>query len=131
MVCLQAASSRFYRPRRPEESPLHRLLEQRYEEFERVYPQRYQSRYGPWRPSIRKAVLGYLRCGDLHEGFARVRCPECGHDMFVAFSCRRRCLCPSCHQKQALLTGMHVAEDVCAPVPHRQFVFTVPRNLRP
>ena len=31
---------------------------------------------------------------------------------------------------RALLTGAHVAQDVCAPVPHRQFVFTMPRNLR-
>ena len=26
--------------------------------------------------------------------------------------------------------GMHVAEDVCFRVPHRQFVFTIPKRLR-
>ena len=50
--------------------------------------------------------------------------------MFVAFSCKQRCTCPSCHQKRALLTAIHVAEDVCFPVAHRQVVFTIPKRLR-
>jgi len=28
---------------------------------------------------------------------------ECGHDFFVAFSCKLRCICPSCHTKRELL----------------------------
>ncbi len=39
-----------------------------------------------WRPIIERSVTAYLRCGDLHEGFARVRCGDCGHEMSVAFS---------------------------------------------
>ncbi len=50
--------------------------------------------------------------------------------MFVAYSCKQRCTCPSCHQKRTLLTGIHVAEDVCLPVAHRQVVFTIPKRLR-
>lgn len=96
----------------------------------RVYDDRYQKRYGFWRPVIADAVGKFLKCGDLSEGFARVRCPRCHHEMFVAFSCRRRCLCPSCHQKRALLMAQDIAEDLCAPVPHRQFVFTLPKRLR-
>ena len=38
--------------------------------------------------------------------------------------------CPSCHQKRALLTAMHVAEEVCFPVAHRQVVLTIPKRLR-
>lgn len=38
--------------------------------------------------------------------------------------------CPSCHQKKTLLTGIHVAEDVCFPVAHRQVVFTIPKRPR-
>ncbi|MCF7854830.1 MAG: transposase zinc-binding domain-containing protein [Candidatus Pacebacteria bacterium] len=58
------------------------------EEFERVYPDRYQATCGSWRPTTRKAAYEYLQCGDLREGFARVRCPDCGHNLFVAFSCK-------------------------------------------
>jgi hypothetical protein len=50
--------------------------------------------------------------------------------MFVAYSCKQRCTCPSCHQKRTLMTGIHVAEDVCFPVAHRQVVFTIPKRLR-
>ena len=97
----------FYRPRQPWKSPLYRLVEDHFDEFERVYPDRYQERYGFWRPVVSSrpkgdgpaqrgvseasgnAVQEFLKCGDLREGFARVRCPECGHDLFVAFSCTR------------------------------------------
>ena len=71
-----------------------------------------------------------------NEGFARVRCPDCKHQMFVAFSCNGRCTCPSCRQKPgtmlawSLLTAIHVAEKVCEPVAHRQVVLTIPKRLR-
>ena len=38
--------------------------------------------------------------------------------------------CPSCHQKRTLLTALHVARKVCAPVAHRQVVLTIPKRLR-
>jgi len=90
MECAAADNAASYHPRNPRASPLFRLLEEHYAEFERVYPERYQQRYGFWRPVIRKAVLDFLKCGDLREGFARVRCPDCGHEFFVAFSCKQR-----------------------------------------
>ncbi|MBI3373923.1 MAG: hypothetical protein HY017_19535, partial [Betaproteobacteria bacterium] len=42
-----------------------------------------------------------------------------------------RYFCPSCHQKRVLLYGEWVEENILAPVAHRQYVFTVPRLLRP
>ena len=44
--------------------------------------------------------------------------------------CRGRCFCPSCHEKRALEKAGWVGEHVCAEVPHRQFVFTIPKRLR-
>ncbi len=76
------------------------------------------------------AVEATLVLGDLQHGFARVRCPDCRHEFFVAFSCKQRCICPSCAQKRTLLFGLHVAEDLCLDVPHRQFVWTIPKRLR-
>jgi hypothetical protein len=130
VVCPAASLTRVYRPRQPRAPPLWQVLERYFHEFERVYDDRYQKRYGFWRPVIRRTVEKFLACGDLHEGFARVRCPRCRHEFFVAFSCPRRCLCPSCHQKRALVIAQHIARDVCAPVAHRQFVFTIPKRLR-
>ncbi len=119
-----------YRPRDPHASDLWRLMDQHFETFRRVYDERFQAKYGFWRPLIERSVAAFLRCGDLQEGFARVRCPDCRHEMFVAYSCKQRCICPSCHQKRSLLTAIHVAEEVCFPVAHRQVVFTIPKRLR-
>ena len=76
----------------------------------------YQERYGFWRPIIARAVERFLDCGDLKKGFARVRCSKCRHESFVAFSCRGLCVCPSCHQKQALEKAVWVAQEVSAQV---------------
>jgi hypothetical protein len=65
----------FYRPRDHEASPFFKIVRDRFDEFERVYPERYQERYGYWRPVIRSSIDKFMKCGDLKEGFARVRCP--------------------------------------------------------
>jgi hypothetical protein len=129
VACPAASLARVYRPRRPRESPLWRLLDRHFDDFQRAYDDRYRKRYGFWRPVIGRTVEKFPACGDLTEGFARLRCPTCRYEFFVAFSCRRRCLCPSCHQKRALLIARHIARDVCEAVPHRQFVFTIPNRL--
>ncbi len=127
-----AKAAPVYRPRRPRQSPLYRIIEQLFPQFEQLYPERYEKRYGFWRPIIGDVVRRFLRCGDLHFGFARVRRggSECGHEMFVPFSCRQRCLCPSCHQKRALLLADRMVHQICLPAPHRQYVWTIPKRLR-
>ena len=90
MVAVSCPTAPAYRPRQPRVSPLYRLIERYLPEFERTYGQRYAPRYGSWRPIIGHVARKFLRCGDLHFGFARVGCPDCRHEMFVAFSCRQR-----------------------------------------
>ncbi len=48
----------------------------------------------------------------------------------MAFSCKQRCLCPSCHQKRELLWAEWAEEELLAEVPHRQVVLTIPKRLR-
>ena len=105
-------------------------MEEHYEEFERVYPERYEKVFGRFRPVIGKVVRKYLACGDLREGFARVRCPGCGHEYLLAYSCKGRYFCTSCHTKRAAVFAERLNETVLRPVPHRQIVFTVPKLLR-
>jgi len=121
---------KFYRPRDHEASPFFKVVRDYFDEFERVYPERYQKRYGYWRPVIRSSIDKLLKCGDLKEGFARVRCPDCKAEFFVAFSCRQRGCCPSCGQKRALLLAHRLNGEVLADVPHRQWVFAIPKRLR-
>ena len=117
---------KFYRPRDHEASPFFKVVRDYFDEFERVYPEKYQERYGYWRPVIRSAIDKFMKCGDPKEGFARVRCPDCKAEYFVAFSCRARGACPSCAQKRALLLAHRLNAEVLADVPHRQWVFTIP-----
>ncbi len=120
-----------YRPRRPRASPLYRLLEDHFAEFSTVYDERFAHRYGYWRPVIAEVVEKYLACGILTHGFARVRCGACKHQYLLAFSCKCRCFCPSCHAKRLVLWGLWLEESLLADVPHRQVVLAVPKRLRP
>ncbi|MCK4426549.1 MAG: transposase zinc-binding domain-containing protein [Deltaproteobacteria bacterium] len=42
-----------------------------------------------------------LKCGDLKEGFAKVRCtnPDCRKEYLLAFSCKGRWFCPRATSK--------------------------------
>jgi hypothetical protein len=39
-------------------------------------------------------------------------------------------ICPSCGQKRTLLPGEYLSQDLLLQLPHRQFVFTLPKCLR-
>jgi len=125
-----ANAAGLYRPRRPERTVLYRVLAQHFERFVQVYDERFAPTHGPLSRGAQEAVYRYLDCGIFANGFARVRCGECGHDFFVAFSCKLRCICPSCHTKRELIWSQWAAEELLEDVPHRQVVFTIPKRLR-
>jgi hypothetical protein len=101
-----------------------------FEELVRVHEDRYQSRLGYLRPEIRFTIFRYLDCGCLQNAFARVRCDDCGHEYLVAFSCKRRHFCPSCHQKRVIEFGEWFLVDLAVTVPHRHIVFSIPKLIR-
>jgi ribosomal protein S27E len=105
-------------------------VQDHFEQLEMHWPQRYASRYGFWRPYVTDVVYRYLECGDLHFGFARVKCQDCGHEYLLAYSCKRRHFCPSCHQKRVVEFGEWLCSQVLKLVPHRQWVFSIPKRLR-
>jgi hypothetical protein len=59
-----------------------------------------------------------------------VRCPDCCHEYLLSFSCKGRWFCPSCHAKKVVQFGDLLRSNVLYPVPHRQYVFTLPKVLR-
>jgi len=76
-------------------------------------------------------VHSYEDCGIYSCGFARARCPDCAAEYFIAFSCQTRYFCPSCGAKRAAIFGAYLADEVLAEVGHAQWVFTIPKMLRP
>jgi len=128
---VSSGAAGFYNPRRATETPFYRLVAGHFREFKSVYPEKYARDFWVWRGVIDDVVRKFLECGVLDHGFARVRCPQCRHEMFVAFSCKQRGFGPSCHQKKTLNLSCHLTQNVFAHVvPHRQFVFTIPKRFR-
>ena len=123
-------SCRVYKPRRARESPLFRLVEQHLEEFLRVYPERFAKAHGALRPVVERVLRGFMRCGLVEHGFARLWCGTCRTSVLCPFSCRGRNFCPSCAKKKQLLWAEWLQNEVLAPVPHRHLVLTMPRLLR-
>lgn len=125
MGCTPEQSPRggIYRPRNPRASALYQCEDRHASALHAGG--RYQRRFEE------RVIERFLECGDPHRGFARIYCPNCRHDYLLAFSCKARYFCPRCHQKCVLAYGDWVEENVLAPVRHRQYVFTLPKMLRP
>ncbi len=75
---------------------------------------RFARSWGYWRPVVARVVEKYLACGILKHGFARVRCGSCKHEFLLAFSCKCRYFCPSCHAKRLALWGIWLEETLLA-----------------
>lgn len=127
----QTASLATYVPRGP--STLTRIFNAHFSEFAAQYDSLFAKEFGLYRlPRITQVAERFLHCGDYTQGMARITCtnPECGHDFFVPFSCKGFYLCPSCSQKRTLLFANYLADHLLLALPHRQFVFSIPKALR-
>jgi len=119
-----------YKPRRARSSPLFRLVQDHFTDLHAVYEDRFAHIYGDWRPVVREVANKFLACGILDHGFARVRCDSCAHEYLLAFSCKCRYFCPSCHAKRLALWTLWLEETLFSAVPQRQVVLTIPKRLR-
>ena len=125
-----AAARGVYKPRRPQASPLFRLVSDHLQRLQAVYDERFAHVYGPWRSVVGQVADKFLACGILEHGFARIRCDACAHEYLLAFSCKCRYFCPSCHAKRLAIWAEWLDTSLLAPVPHRQVVLTIPKRLR-
>ena len=117
-----------YRRREPEKSLLHRTIREHLRTFLAETEARND---GSGLPRFVVAEFErYLRCGILAHGFARVRCPACGDESLVAFSCKGRGFCPSCTTRRMQGTATHLIDRVLPHVPTRQWVLSLPRWAR-
>ena len=81
-----------YVRRRPEATPLYELVRDNLETlYGAIDDGALQVRIGK---HARKELEGYLQCGVLGRGFARMRCGDCNESRVVAFSCKGRGFCP-------------------------------------
>jgi hypothetical protein len=52
-------------------------------------------------------------------------------DEAVAFSCKGRGVCPSCNARRMVEVAAHLTDHVLPPLPLRQWVFSLPKRIRP
>jgi len=77
-----------------------------------------------------REVEAYLECGLLAHGLVHLQCRDCGEELVVALSCKRRGFCPSCVARRMPDAAAHLVDDVLPEVPTRQWVCSLPWRLR-
>jgi hypothetical protein len=115
-----------YRRREPEKSVLHGIVREHLETF---LEQAALPDGGGYPPFVEREFRRYLDCGLLCNGFARLRCPRCGYERLVAFSCKGK-LCPSCLNRRAGDTAAWLVDHLLPEAGYRQWVLTFPWTLR-
>ena len=120
----------FYRRRTPEKTPLYRIVYRERDNLPRLWEECFQQKYGVLRNEVLETLDAYLNCGILAHGVARAECESCKHSIVIAFSCKKRGVCPSCAAKRAVIFAEHLHDKVLAPVPQRHIVFSIPKRLR-
>jgi len=114
-----------YARRQPELTALHRTLREHWLAF---VEQAEQS--GGLPRFVMREVQQYLSCGLLEHGCALLLCEGCGKSLLLAFSCKRRGFCPSCCGRRMNDAALHLTERVLPQVPVRQWVCSLPWQLR-
>src|SRR4030095_9319295 len=72
----------------------------------------------------------FLTCGVLAHASARGRCERCAFEHLVPSSYKGRGFCPSCGGRRMTERAAHLVDGVIPPVPVRQWVLTLPFQLR-
>ena len=117
-----------YKRHEPEATLLYQVLAREWESWS-VERQADTSR-SPLPAYVTDEVEAYLRCGILDHGFVILSCNGCSGQLPVAFSCKRRGICPSCCAKRASEISTHLIDNVLPKVAYRQWVTTFPYELR-
>ncbi len=123
-----AALTSAWRRRQPEATTLYRVLAEHLATFlARTTDD--ETRY-PLPRFVVRELRDFLDCGQLSRGFCRVYCEACGKDDLVAFSCKRRGICPSCGARRMADTAAWLVDRVIPDVPVRQWVLSLPHRVR-
>jgi hypothetical protein len=116
-----------YARHRPEDAALYAIVRDHLEAF----LDEAREKHGRDLPRyVVQELRAHLKCGIPAHGFLHARCRSCGHEMIVAFSCKRRAVRPSCNARRMCNTAAHLVDRVFPEVPVRQWVLSVPFELR-
>jgi hypothetical protein len=118
--------------RDPSRSVVNRVLREHLETFLARLVDAHGGRTLP--AHVERELPAAITCGDLAHGFwcvSQIACASsCASDYLVAFSCKGRGSCPSCCGKRMAEVAAHLSSDVIPYVPARQWVLSLPWELR-
>lgn len=122
--------SKEYRPRRPAESLLYKVVNDNLDEFYRELESNPDARGLPY--FVKGEFEKFLGCGFYESGMTRVGCKDgkCGENYWVPTSCKGRGFCVSCGGRRMNEFAINLDERVIPEVPVRQYVVSVPIPLR-
>jgi hypothetical protein len=115
-----------YRRREPEKELLYQVIAENLETF----LARLRAEGHDLPGYVVQEFYRYLECGILAHGFARCACETCGKSFAVGFSCKTRGFCPSCIGRRMADTAAHLVDNVIPHVPVRQWVLSLPIEVR-
>jgi len=92
-----AEKARRYTPRRPERTDLYKLVAEHVEDLLRAARDQHERGLPRY---VEQELRACLDCGIPAHGFVHARCQGCGRGLVVAFSCKRRGVCPSCNARR-------------------------------
>ena len=116
---------KLFNPRHPERTLLYQTIAEHFETWHALASAGQFDAQGDHhtpKSYVRQAFRKYLECGIFAHGFARAWCDDCGHDYFVAYSCKGRGVCPSCNTRRMVETAAHLTDHVFPRLPVRQWV---------
>jgi len=122
-ACTHAPANK-YKPRNPQATLLYKAIQSAFNTFSAL------TEHEPLPHHINQEFAAYIRCGILAHGFVRLKCTDCEKSFAVPFSCKGRGFCPSCMGRRMNEMALHLTEDVFPKVPLRQFVLSLPKQLR-
>ena len=123
---MNATTPKKYERREPEKTALYQVVQHEMESF--IAEHEAADRYLP--EFVTKQLEAFMKCGILCHGFVLKECQECRRQKAVAFSCKRRGLCPSCAGRRMAETAANLVDFVLPFVPVRQWTVTLPFSLR-
>jgi len=115
-----------YRPRKPQNTALYRIVQEHLETF-LAEPLAHGA--PPYPRYVEREFRRFLSCSVPAHGFYRVKCPDCGYERLLGLSCAGR-LCPSCWSRRTADGAAHLVDRVLPSAPYRQLVLSLPYKLR-
>lgn len=121
----------YYTPHFHFKTQLFKILKDNWAEFQKVYPKKFEQRFGKLRDYQTVAIEKFLSCSNPHNGFSYVQCTNenCRNGYIVPFTCKSE-ICPSCSEKQMLEFSDWITTEVLFNIKHKHTVLTMPFELR-